>query len=99
MHHLILKYKIKLIERGDVVSEMVRVNTRISADMNAWLDSETEKNGIPKSTQILLALENYRREKDAMKAMQSIQEIVAMAKEKGDTETLNKMAPLFQQIK
>ena len=81
------------------MGEMVRVNTRVSADMNSWLDSETEKTGIPKSTQIMLALENYRREKEGMKAIQAIQEIVALAKENNDTETLDKMAPLFQQIK
>ncbi|GEK92227.1 hypothetical protein AKA01nite_18490 [Alkalibacterium kapii] len=78
------------------MSEMVRVNTRVSADMNSWLDSETEKTGIPKSTQIMIALEQYKTQKEAMKTMQ---EILALAKEKGDTETLNKMAPLFQQIK
>lgn len=78
------------------MSEMIRVNTRVSADMNSWLDSETEKTGIPKSTQIMIALEQYKTQKEAMKTMQ---EILALAKEKGDTETLNKMAPLFQQIK
>ncbi|WP_222592507.1 hypothetical protein, partial [Alkalibacterium kapii] len=90
----LLLYRIR--ERGNIMSEMVRVNTRVSADMNSWLDSETEKTGIPKSTQIMIALEQYKTQKEAMKTMQ---EILALAKEKGDTETLNKMAPLFQQIK
>jgi antitoxin component of RelBE/YafQ-DinJ toxin-antitoxin module len=40
-------------------AEMVRVNTRISKDVNDWLDKKSSKTGIPKSTLIYLALEQY----------------------------------------
>jgi hypothetical protein len=52
-----------------VPAEMVRVNTRVSKPMNEWLDKESAETGIPKSTIIFLALENYKREKDVMGAM------------------------------
>ena len=48
------------------MAEMVRVNTRISKTLNDWLDEQTEETGVPKSTQVMLALENYRREKITM---------------------------------
>lgn len=49
--------------------EMVRVNTRISEVANDWLDSESNRTGIPKSTLILLAVENYIREKEVIQGM------------------------------
>lgn len=57
--------------------EMVRVNTRISAKANDWLDSESEESGIPKSTLILLAVENYIREKEAFGLMADMGQLVA----------------------
>jgi len=49
--------------------EMVRVNTRISHEANEWLDNQSLETGIPKSTLILLAIENYMREKEVMARM------------------------------
>lgn len=49
--------------------EMVRVNTRISLVANQWLDNQSLETGIPKSTLILLAIENYMREKEVMARM------------------------------
>lgn len=57
--------------------EMVRVNTRISAKANNWLDAESEESGIPKSTLILLAIENYIREKEAFVMMADMGQLVA----------------------
>jgi len=54
------------------MAEMVRVNTRISKTLNDFLDKQTEETGVPKSTQIMLALENYRREKEVMEKMQDV---------------------------
>lgn len=51
------------------MAEMVRVNTRISSTLNGWLDEQTEKTGIPKSTIIHLALEQYVNQKDAIDTM------------------------------
>lgn len=55
--------------------EMVRVNTRISQNANNWLDSESNKTGIPKSTLILLAIENYIREKQVIKGMEDMSDL------------------------
>ena len=47
------------------MAEMVRVNTWISKNLNDWLDEQTEETGLPKSTQIMLAIENYQQQKQA----------------------------------
>lgn len=49
------------------MAEMVRINTRISKEINEWLDNETEKTGVPKSTLIFLALDQYVNQKRVMK--------------------------------
>lgn len=40
----------------------VRVNTRISSDMNDWLDERSKKVAISKSSLINIAIENYIKE-------------------------------------
>lgn len=57
--------------------EMVRINTRISGSANKWLDEQSNETGVPKSTLILLAIENYIREKEAMAAMADMGQVVA----------------------
>jgi predicted DNA-binding protein len=51
------------------VAEMIRLNTRVSKPTNEWLDMHSAETGLPKSTIIFLALENYKREKEVMGAM------------------------------
>ena len=51
------------------MAEMVRVNTRISKVLNDWLDGRSNETGVPKSTIVMLALENYYQEKEVMKTM------------------------------
>lgn len=46
--------------------EMVRVNTRISAVLNDWLDEHSNETGIPKSTIVMLAIEQYKQQKEAI---------------------------------
>ncbi len=58
------------------MSEMVRVNTRIGADANKWLDEQSKKTGIPKSTLIYLAIENYIQQKDALNMMADMGQLV-----------------------
>ena len=41
------------------MSEMVRVNTRISSEVNEFLDERSKKTGVPKSAIIHIALEQY----------------------------------------
>lgn len=55
---------------------MMRVGTRISEDLNNWLDVYSEQTGLPKSTLIHLALENYRREKEAFEMMGDMSNIM-----------------------
>lgn len=56
--------------------EMVRVNTRISGAANEWLDNQSLNTGVPKSTLILLAIENYIREKEAIAMMADMGQVV-----------------------
>ncbi len=58
-------------------SEMVRVNTRISADLNKWLDAESLRSGLSKSAIMMIATENYRREKEAIGAMADMGQLVS----------------------
>lgn len=55
------------------MSQMIRINTRISFMMNEWLDSESKKTGIPKSTLIHLALEHYYNQKKAFESVDALQ--------------------------
>mgnify|MGYP003550015511 CR=1 FL=1 len=50
-----------------MMAEMVRVNTRVSKHINDWLDKESEDTGVPKSTLIFLALDQYVQQKTVMK--------------------------------
>lgn len=63
------------------MSEMVRVNTRLSADLNDWLDKESENSGLSKSSIIMMAAENYRKEKEVMKGMADMGQLVAKIEE------------------
>lgn len=61
--------------------DMVRVNTRISISANKWLDEQSKETGIPKSTLILLAIENYKTQKETITAMSDISSVVAKLEE------------------
>lgn len=54
------------------MAEMVRVNTRISVNLNEWLDKRSEETGVPKSTLIFLALEQYMQQIETMGKMQDL---------------------------
>jgi len=63
------------------MAEMIRVNTRISKTLNEWLDAQTEETGVSKSTQIMMALENYRREKEVMGRMGEMEKLLQKLQE------------------
>lgn len=44
----------------------VRVNTKISAEANAWLDARSVETGISKSTLIAIAVDAYRKEQSVI---------------------------------
>ena len=59
--------------------EMQRVNTRISKELNSWLDERSQKIGMPKSMLIMLAIEQYRKQEetyDLGKVMSEMVEII-----------------------
>lgn len=55
-------------------TEMVRVNTRISSSLNDYLDKISREDGIPKSTLVMLAIEQYRQQREAVQTMQFTQQ-------------------------
>lgn len=61
-------------------NNMVRINTRIPRYLNDWLDEQSKVNGIPKSTQVLLALELYYNQKNMPTQMASLAQLIADAK-------------------
>lgn len=65
-----------------MTAEMVRVNTRISKELNEWLDAESQRSGVSKSTLVFLALEGYMQQKTAMR------QVNVLAKLIDDIETL-----------
>ena len=65
------------------MAEMVRVNTRIGADANDWLDAESERTGVPKSTLIHLAIEQYIQQKEAFSRMADMGQLVQAIEELG----------------
>lgn len=58
------------------MAEMVRVNTRISKPVNEWLDKRSEETGVPKSTLIFLAIENFKKENDVLEMMGDMSSIM-----------------------
>lgn len=62
-------------------AEMQRVNTRISLKLNEWLDKESAETGLPKSTIIMLAVESYWQQKEAMKSMSGLGEVIQKLEE------------------
>lgn len=54
-------------------AEMVRINTRISKSVNDFLDSKSEESGVPKSTLIYLALEQYMTQQKTLEVLPQMQ--------------------------
>lgn len=62
-------------------AEMVRVNTRISKEVNEWLDNKSGRTGIPKSTLIYLALEQYIQQQRMAEEMPRMMEMMDQLKQ------------------
>lgn len=58
------------------MSEMVRLNTRISRAASEWLEEESHRTGVSKSALVYLALENYIQQKESMRMMADMGQIV-----------------------
>jgi hypothetical protein len=76
-----------------MAAEMVRVNTRISSELNDWLDDYSARTGVPKSTIIHLALEHYIMQKRAIDSM----DVVAQRLDKLDY-VIEKLANIEERL-
>lgn len=54
------------------MSNIIRINARISSEINDWLDAESAKTGITKSALVHLALEQYIQQKEVIHSMRDI---------------------------
>ena len=63
------------------MAEMVRVGTRIRKDLNDWLDQQSEETGLPKSTQIMMAIEMYQQQKMAKGQITELGELISKLEE------------------
>lgn len=61
--------------------QMVRVNTRVSTTSNEWMDNYSLETGLPKSTIIMMAIENFIKEKEVMEGMADMGQIVRKLEE------------------
>lgn len=57
------------------MAEIVRVNTRISKTLNDWLDKRSKETGYSKSTLVMLAIEDYRRQVEVVERMSDMSTI------------------------
>lgn len=60
------------------MANLVRVNTNISSEINEWLNSRSEKTGISKSALILIALDQYRNQTEAMSELPKMAAMMEM---------------------
>lgn len=63
-------------EKDEVVvvteKKPMRLNTKVSYDLNAWLDKKAEETGISKSALVAIAIENYRKETETVAALPAL---------------------------
>lgn len=67
------------------VRSAVRLNTRVSADTNDWLDKKSFEMAISKSALVAVAVENYRKEVETVAALPTLlRKLEEMGIEVGD---------------
>jgi len=74
------------------MTKMTRVNTRISAELNRWLDEESCRTGVPKSTIIHLALASYVQQRRAVGSLEEIIKRLDRIEKKAAAETAGSVA-------
>lgn len=62
------------------MSGMVRINTRISKTLNDWLDKRSKATGVPKSTLVFLAIEQYMQQQKALDMVEGLSSVVEAVK-------------------
>ena len=63
------------------MAEMIRVNTRVRKDLNDWLDQQVDETGVPKSTQIMFAIEMYQQQKQGKGQLTELAELIEKLEE------------------
>lgn len=58
------------------VREPFRINVRVSADLNDWLDKESKETGISKTSIVAFATEQYRQQKNTTVSMPEMIELI-----------------------
>jgi hypothetical protein len=49
--------------------DLIRLNTNITSELNDWLNAESERLGLTKSTVVIMALSHYKDQKSAIEKM------------------------------
>lgn len=62
------------------MSGMARINTRISKTLNDWLDKRSKETGVPKSTLVFLAIEQYMQQQKALDMVDGLSDVVEAIK-------------------
>lgn len=57
---------------SEPVREPVRINIRIPAEVNDWLDKESKRTAVPKSSLVYLMIDKYITEKETVSTMQEM---------------------------
>lgn len=58
------------------VREPFRINVRVSAELNDWLDKESKETGISKTSIVAFATEQYRQQKNTTVSMPEMIELI-----------------------
>lgn len=61
---------------NEPVREPVRINIRIPAEINDWLDKESKRTAVPKSSLVYLMIDKYISDKEAVTTMQEMPDFV-----------------------
>lgn len=61
--------------------ETVRINSRISVTANDWLDKESKATGLTKSAIVMLAVENYRKDREVIEGMSTLSNLYSRLEE------------------
>lgn len=61
---------------SEPVREPVRINIRIPAEINDWLDKESKRTAVPKSSLVYMMIDSYISQKAVVSTMQGMPELM-----------------------
>ena len=68
------------------MEESVRINVRVPVEINEWLDAESKRTGVPKSSLVYFTVEKYIEQKQGLKSMSDFPELVKKLEELSKNE-------------